>query len=131
MPFSDYQLDRIARFAGATDAIARDHMLRTTPGMIRPALVLAMRAKKAPEVPPKVLANMSEAFSQLLAYRARAERINRLIPVVAVVGAVCGAFVWGRIGPAMEGSTVERSSSSTSVNTGRTLPSRHSPCALQ
>ena len=38
---------------------------------------------------------------------------------------------WGRLGPASDGSTVARSSSSISVNAGSALSlARHSPCAL-
>jgi hypothetical protein len=101
MEFSHYQLDRIARFASASDSLHQNHLLLLTPGMIKPTLVMAMRAKKTPEISEPRLQKAIEAFTQLLAHSERAKRINRLIPVALVLGAICGAFVWGRVGPAM------------------------------
>ena len=41
-----------------------------------------------------------------------------------------GEWCWGRLGPAMEGTTVARSSSMYSEYCGSTLGSCHSPCAF-
>jgi hypothetical protein len=101
MEFSHYQLDQIARFATASDSLHQNHLLLLTPGMIKPTLALAKRAKKAPEISERRLQNAIDAFTQLSAHSERARRVNKLIPIALVLGAVCDAFVWGRVGPAM------------------------------
>ena len=101
MEFTQYQLDRIARFAAASEGIHQNQLLLTTPGMVKPTLVLAMRSKKTPEISEPKLQNAIEAFKHLSAHHKKAKRVARFVPAGLVLGAVCGAFVWGRIGPAM------------------------------
>ncbi len=49
----------------------------------------------------------------------------------AALAPVSATRSWGRLGPASEGTTVARSSSSISVNQGSTLSlARQNPCAL-
>lgn len=101
MEFSQYQLVRIARFAAASESLHQNPMLLMTPGLTKPTLALAMRAKQTPEISEPRLQIAIEVFTQLSAHRERAKRVDKLLPIGLVLGAVGGAFVWGRVGPAM------------------------------
>ena len=101
MEFSQYQLERIARFAAASETVHRNRVLLLTPGMTKPTLALAMRAKRPPQISEPSFAAAIEAFTELSAHSVRSRRANRLVPIGLSLAAVCAAFVWGRVGPAM------------------------------
>jgi len=100
MEFSTYQLERIARFAAASESLHQNRLLLTTPGMTRPALALAMRAKKRPDISENALNRAVDAFRELCQHSERSRRLRKMLPVFFALAAICGAFTWGRIGPA-------------------------------
>jgi hypothetical protein len=95
-PLSDYQRDRIARFAAASENLHQNRLLLTTPGMTKPALALAMRAKKPAVVSAPALEKATQACRALMTYRRRSRLATRLLPLLIVVAGAAVAYVWSR-----------------------------------
>jgi hypothetical protein len=64
--------------------------------MTKPALTLAMRAKKAPVVSDQTVRRVTEAFDALVTYRRRSRLATRLLPLLIVVAIAVTAYIWGR-----------------------------------
>ncbi len=96
--FSEFQLDRIKRFALASQTLSYDVAIATSQGQVNHLYLAAMTAATDDEPRTASMGAAIALFEDLSAYSRKAKTITRLAFGLVLIVALCGIFLWTAVG---------------------------------